>query len=688
MPTIDPQLQVISTIAPQPAEIKVVNQVSPVIELISPIGKGPAGPQGPAGADSTVPGPKGEQGIQGERGPIGPQGLQGTPGIPGPIGPEGPQGPQGPQGVPGEQGIPGVQGPQGNTGPQGLQGPIGPAGPIGLTWRGAWDVATDYIANDAVAYDGSSWFASEDPPLAEIPSVSSSYWQAMALEGSQGPQGLQGPPGAQGIQGIPGIQGPQGLPGLDGTDGIDGNNYVLPAGIIVSCQSNTPPQGFLLCNGATYQTADYPDLATYLGAGGATFTVPDYRGRVAVGRDASQVEFDTLGETGGSKTHTLSIAEMPSHQHESSGVSASGATGSANYPVTDTTLSKVSKPTSFVGGGGAHNNLQPYIVCNFAISTGKATNEGLLLNIERLDNVDTTGKVDGSVLVWDTTTSKWIAGSTSGSETDPLFTAWDKDYTDLTNKPTIPSATSQLTNDSGFLTAEADPTVPAWAKTATKPTYTAAEVGAEDAGAVSAHNSAVDAHSDIRTELAGKQPAGSYLTSETDPTVPSWAKAASKPTYTAAEVGAESSGSVSTHDGSGTAHSTLFSSKADASALIAHTGEDADPHGPALTQTALTYGKAASTPAAVSGTSGTLSVDFTNASLLTLAPTGNCTLNVSGMTAGQRAMLVVRSGATANTLTVSGATMLTAVETAASKITVLTFIHDGSGVIGSAQKGA
>lgn len=45
---------------------------------------------------------------------------------------------------------------------------------------------------------------------------------------------------------------------------------------------------------------------------------------------------------------------------------------------------------------------------------------------------------------------------------------------------TIPTKTSDLTNDSGFITGytETDPTVPSWAKESTKPTYTASEVGA------------------------------------------------------------------------------------------------------------------------------------------------------------------------------------------------------------------
>lgn len=42
----------------------------------------------------------------------------------------------------------------------------------------------------------------------------------------------------------------------------------------------------------------------------------------------------------------------------------------------------------------------------------------------------------------------------------------------------VPTKTSQLTNDRGFITGytETDPTVPAWAKASTKPTYTANEI--------------------------------------------------------------------------------------------------------------------------------------------------------------------------------------------------------------------
>ena len=65
----------------------------------------------------------------------------------------------------------------------------------------------------------------------------------------------------------------------------------------------------------------------------------------------------------------------------------------------------------------------------------------------------------------------------------------------------------------------------------------------------------------LEDALAGKQPAGTYLTEETDPTVPAWAKAAAKPGYTASEVGADPSGTaaaiVSEHNTEATAHSDM-----------------------------------------------------------------------------------------------------------------------------------
>ena len=104
-------------------------------------------------------------------------------------------------------------------------------------------------------------------------------------------------------------------------------------------------------------------------------------GRVMVGLDSGDTSFDVLEETGGSKTHTLTVAETPAHDHDSPWVNGSGATDSTLYTGRTTTApltvyedivnaddtygtisvgEKIYKTTS-VGDGDAHNILQPYI---------------------------------------------------------------------------------------------------------------------------------------------------------------------------------------------------------------------------------------------------------------------------------------------------------------------------------------
>jgi microcystin-dependent protein len=93
----------------------------------------------------------------------------------------------------------------------------------------------------------------------------------------------------------------------------------VPAGVISQFAGSTAPAGYLLCEGQSVSTTTYADLFLAIGysygGSGATFTVPNLKGRIPVGRDAAQTEFDVLGETGGAKTHQLTVNEMPSHTH-------------------------------------------------------------------------------------------------------------------------------------------------------------------------------------------------------------------------------------------------------------------------------------------------------------------------------------------------------------------------------------
>ena len=95
--------------------------------------------------------------------------------------------------------------------------------------------------------------------------------------------------------------------------------------------------------------------ATYIGGTWVAFG----SGRVPVGLDAGQTEFDTVEETGGAKTHTLVTAEMPVHSHTRPTRAVYVATGAGEVFDPNGVNAIASGNT---GGGGAHNNLQPYIV--------------------------------------------------------------------------------------------------------------------------------------------------------------------------------------------------------------------------------------------------------------------------------------------------------------------------------------
>lgn len=181
----------------------------------------------------------------------------------------------------------------------------------------------------------------------------------------------------------------------------------LPAGIVTSFAGSIAPTGWLICDGTLKSTTTYADLFTAVGytygGSGSQFGVPNLKGRVPVGLDTTQTEFDQINDQGGSKTHTLITAELPAHSHTASatvtvnsataahthtfdrptlsdvtvqsgsGTSATGpgdgpdTTDSANASHTHSASASVTVQNA--GSGSAHNNLQPYIVLNYIIKT-------------------------------------------------------------------------------------------------------------------------------------------------------------------------------------------------------------------------------------------------------------------------------------------------------------------------------
>jgi microcystin-dependent protein len=146
----------------------------------------------------------------------------------------------------------------------------------------------------------------------------------------------------------------------------------LPVGSISAYGGEKIPTNWLKCNGEAISRTDYPDLFKAIGTtygsgdGSKTFNLPDLSERVAVG-NAGDGEF-SLGTTGGEKTHTLTVDEMPSHNHTLRW-DKEGGTGSGNGVLLkdgymQTTYNYL---TANTGGSKAHNNMQPYIALNFII---------------------------------------------------------------------------------------------------------------------------------------------------------------------------------------------------------------------------------------------------------------------------------------------------------------------------------
>ena len=117
-------------------------------------------------------------------------------------------------------------------------------GPKGLNWKGAWNSITNYVADDAVNFNGSSWIAKQSN-VNSTP-VEGADWTVIAQKGDTGATGAigamgptgaigpQGPPGPMGAQGPVGPEGPSGPPGFSGPIQVDtftaSGTWTMPAG--------------------------------------------------------------------------------------------------------------------------------------------------------------------------------------------------------------------------------------------------------------------------------------------------------------------------------------------------------------------------------------------------------------------------------------------------------------------------
>ncbi len=118
-------------------------------------------------------------------------------------------------------------------------------------------------------------------------------------------------------------------------------------GMIILWEGTVAPTGWAICDG--------------------TNGTPDLRGRFVVGYSSPDASFNSVGNTGGEKQHTLTIAEMPSHSHTLPDNIAFDV-GSDNGSVENLEQPRntnIVYNTGATGGDGAHENLPPYYVLSY-----------------------------------------------------------------------------------------------------------------------------------------------------------------------------------------------------------------------------------------------------------------------------------------------------------------------------------
>jgi len=142
-----------------------------------------------------------------------------------------------------------------------------------------------------------------------------------------------------------------------------------------------PPKGWAFCNGQLLPINQNQALfsllgTTYGGNGQTNFALPNLRGRVPI---HSGNGF-TLGQAAGQEAHTVTISEMPTHQHFLQATTAATTTNIPNGTLLSTSAPNdfytgaagltglVASSVSNVGGSQPHENRQPFLTLSWCIA--------------------------------------------------------------------------------------------------------------------------------------------------------------------------------------------------------------------------------------------------------------------------------------------------------------------------------
>lgn len=180
----------------------------------------------------------------------------------------------------------------------------------------------------------------------------------------------------------------------------------LPIGSIAQFGGETAPTNWLICDGQAVSRETYSELFAVIGTtygdgnGSTTFNLPDFSSRspmgLGTGTDGTNSETTTLGETKGEYEHTLTINEMPKHQHTITRRKDPSGLGNYEFVGQSGGGTIVNEHTGNSGGDQSHNTIHPVLGVNFIIKAkqsigvvGTVTNDITNTNEDAVPNCKT-----------------------------------------------------------------------------------------------------------------------------------------------------------------------------------------------------------------------------------------------------------------------------------------------------------
>lgn len=252
------------------------------------------------------------------------------------------------------------------------------------------------------------------------------------------------------------------------TGGGSATGDTLPVGSIMPYPKATAPENWLICDGSAISRTDYSELFNAIGTtfgegdGSTTFNLPNIKGRTIVGLDTDDTDFNTIGKTLGEKTHTLTVAEMPEHNHKQSlDGGNSGNSGNAAYSWSipaNQYFYTGDDLTGKTGGSQPHNNIQPSFVATYIIKAKQSA--GVVATV--VNSLESTSATDAlSAKQGKELNEKITRNSTYSTEEQAVGTWIDGKtiYRKIINFGALPNATKKevqhnISNISNFTKIE------------------------------------------------------------------------------------------------------------------------------------------------------------------------------------------------------------------------------------------